>query len=82
MQRLWVRFQQLGCNNYGVLPSTALTVYDTRAEVDPHVALLQNSIINNLITSNLIMPLLLILMIITFNLLFVYEIFINIIFRY
>lgn len=41
IQRLWVRFQQLGCNNYGVLPSTALTVYDPRAEVDPHVALLQ-----------------------------------------
>ena len=41
VQRFWVRFQQLGCNNYGVLPSTALTVYDTRSEVDPHVALLQ-----------------------------------------
>lgn len=46
IQRLWVRFQQLGCNNYGVLPSTALTVYDTRAEVDPHIALLQTVFIN------------------------------------
>lgn len=42
IQRLWTRFQQLGCNNFGVLPANALSVYDNLAEKDPHMAILQN----------------------------------------